>query len=176
MSKNVNNYANKPINQVRRTDYEVTDLTQIKAWLREGEYGVLATSHNGQPYATPVNYVYIEEDRALYFHGAHVGRTRANIALNPRVSFNVAHMGALIPGERISNFGVAYHSVTVFGTAAKVEDEAKRISVLLALMEKYFPKQRVGEDYPPPAPDELIRTAIYQISIKAWSAKQQKNG
>ena len=176
MNKNVNKYANKPVNQVRRTDYEVTDLSQIKAWLREGGYGVLATCHNGQPYATPVNYVYIEEDQALYFHGAQVGRTRANIALNPRVSFNVAAMGALVPGERISDFGVAYHSVTVFGTAEKLEDEAKRISVLLALMEKYFPEHRVGEDYRLPAPDELIRTAIYRISIEAWSAKQAENG
>ena len=84
--------------------------------------------------------------------------------------------GALMPGERISNFGVAYHSVTVFGTAEEVTDEEKRVAALLALMQKYFPDYRLGEDYQTPAPDELKRTAIYRISIETWSAKQNKNG
>lgn len=176
MKDDVNKYANKSKTDVRRTDYQVTNAETIRAWLREGPYGVLATTHEGQPYATPVNYVYVEADHALYFHGAHVGRTRANLALNPKVCFNVAQMGALMPGERISNFGVAYHSVSVFGTAEVVSDADKRVAVLLALMEKYFPEHRVEKDYQPPAPDELKRTAVYRISIEDWSAKQQKEG
>ncbi len=82
-----------------------------------------------------MNYVYIEADNALYFHGAHVGRTRANIALNPQVCFNVPRMGELEAGERSSNFGVHYQSVTVFGCASLVEEEDKRLAVLLALMQ-----------------------------------------
>lgn len=173
MNNNVNKYADKSKAEVRRTDYEVSDPAVIADWLRVGAYGVLATTHQEQPYATPINYVYLEEDHALYFHGAHVGRARANLALNPRVCFNVAQMGALQPGERISNFGVAYQSVTVFGMAEEVTDEAKRVEVLLALMQKYFPEHRLGEDYQTPAPDELKRTAVYQIRIEEWSAKQQ---
>lgn len=174
MNKNVNKYANKSKTDMRRSDRQITDPAVIADWLREGAYGVLATTHQDQPYATPVNYVYLEEDHAIYFHGAHVGRTRANLSLNPRVCFNVAQMEDLQPGERISNFGVAYRSVTVFGTAEKVLDEAKQTEVLLALMRKHFPDHQLGEDYQPPAPDELRRTAVYCIRIEEWSAKQKE--
>jgi hypothetical protein len=97
---------------------------------------------------------------------------RANLALNPKVSFNISQMGALVPGECISDFGVAYQSVTVFGTAARVDNPEKTLSVLLALMRKYFPDHTPGEDYPLPEPDELQRTAVYRIKIEEWSAKQ----
>lgn len=173
MDKNIDKYANMPRAQVRRTDYAVNDPEVIKAWLHKGEYGILASTHLDQPYATPVNYIYIEEDHALYFHGARVGRTRANLALNPKTAFNVSQMGALVPGEWISDFGVAYRSVTVFGTTSLVEDPEKKVAVLLALMRKYFPDHIPGEDYPLPEPDELQRTAVYRIDIEEWSAKQQ---
>lgn len=163
---------NKPRNQVRRTDYEVTDENWIKGVLAQGAYGVLATSHENQPFATPVNYVYFEEAHALYFHGARVGRTRTNMALNPQVCFNVSEMGRLVPGEIPSNFGVAYKSVTVFGTAELVRGEGEVIQALLGLLLKYFPEYAPGDDYPLPRPDELKRTAVYKIKIKEWSAKQ----
>ena len=171
--KNINKHAEKPRSEVRRKDYEITDPAEIKRLLAEGDFGVLATTHEEQPYATPVNYVYIEADHALYFHGARTGRTRANLALNPKVCFNVSRMGELVPGERSSNFGVEYKSVTVFGSACLVEDEARIVEILLALMLKYFPKHVPGEDYPIPEADELNRTAVYQIAIEEWSGKEQ---
>ncbi|MBN2045913.1 MAG: pyridoxamine 5'-phosphate oxidase family protein [Anaerolineales bacterium] len=169
----VEKHAAKPRAEMRRKDYELTDPTAIKKLLADGDFGVLATAHEDQPYATPVNYIYIEADQAVYFHGARAGRTRANIALNPKVCFNVPQMGELVPGERSSNFGVEYQSVTVFGTVELVTDEDKIISVLLALMRKYFPEHVPGEDYPLPQADELKRTAVYRIDIEEWSAKEQ---
>jgi nitroimidazol reductase NimA-like FMN-containing flavoprotein (pyridoxamine 5'-phosphate oxidase superfamily) len=168
----VNKYANAPRSQVRRADYEITDEKWIKGVLAQGAYGVLATSHENQPFATPVNYLYVEEERALYFHGARVGRTRANMALNPQVCFNVSEMGRLVPGETSSDFGVEYKSVTVFGRAELVEEEEEFTRALLGLMLKYFPKHIPGEDYPMPLPDELKRTAVYKIRIEEWSAKE----
>lgn len=118
--------------------------------------------------------LYIEEDHALYFHGAHVGRMRANLALNPKVCFNVSQMGNLFSGDRISNFGVEYQSVTVFGLAVKLQDQDKIVAVLLGLMQKYFPEHIPGDDYLLPQPDELKRTAVYQVRIEDWSGKQLK--
>ena len=172
MDNNVKKYANKSRTDIRRTEYAISDPNALKKLLTHGGFGVLSTMHQDQPFATPINYLYIEEDHALYFHGARVGRTRANIALNPKVCFNVSEMGDLFPGERISDFGVEYQSVTIFGTAAPLEDEQKLLSVLLGLMQKYFPDHIPGEDYPLPEPDELKRTAVYRISIEEWTGKQ----
>lgn len=175
MDEQVDKYAHRRRSQVRREDYAVTDEAWIKAVLAQGAYGVLATSHEEQPFATPVNYVYDEESQALYFHGAKVGRTRANLALNPRVCFNVSEMGRLVPGEKSSNFGVEYKSVTVFGMAKVVDDPEEILRGLLGLMTKYFPDHIPGEDYPLPAPEEIKRTAVYKIEIEEWSAKQQED-
>lgn len=170
----IKKYARAPRSQVRREDYAVSDEGWIKSVLRQGAYGVLATCHGDQPFATPVNYVYNEADGGLYFHGAKVGRTRANIALNPKVCFNVSEMGRLIPDEAASNFGVEYKSVTVFGTAQVVDDPEERLQALLDLMAKYFPEHVPGEDYPLPSEADLERTAVYKIRIVEWSAKQQQ--
>lgn len=172
----IDKYAGRPRSQVRRDDYAVTDEAWIRAVLEQGAYGVLATSHDGQPYATPVNYVFVGDERALYFHGARVGRTRANMALNPKVCFNVSEMGRLVPGEVSSDFGVDYKSVTVFGTAERVEEDDAILQALLGLMTKYFPEHAPGKDYPLPTPDELKRTAVYRIRIEEWSAKQLDEG
>jgi hypothetical protein len=166
--------AQKGRSEVRRQDYEVTDESWIKTVLAQGGHGVLATSHEGQPYATPVNYFYDEDSHALYFHGARVGRTRANLALNPRVSFNVSQMERLVPGEKSSNFGVEYKSVTVFGTAELVKDSDEILQALLGLLKKYFPEHEPEKDYPLPAADEQTRTAVYRINIEEWSGKQQQ--
>jgi nitroimidazol reductase NimA-like FMN-containing flavoprotein (pyridoxamine 5'-phosphate oxidase superfamily) len=171
---NVKKYANQARSSIRRTDRAIADPALLKQLLAQGEFGVLATTHLDQPFATPVNYLYIEEDHALYFHGAHVGRTRANLALNAKVCFNVSQMGALFAGDRISNFGVEYRSVTIFGTAAPLQDQDKIVAVLLGLMQKYFPDHIPGQDYPLPQPDELKRTTVYQIAIEEWSGKQLK--
>jgi nitroimidazol reductase NimA-like FMN-containing flavoprotein (pyridoxamine 5'-phosphate oxidase superfamily) len=168
----INKYAQQPRSQVRRVDYAVTDEAWIKAVLNQGAYGVLATSHGDQPYATPVNYLYREEGQVIYFHGARVGRTRANMALNPKVCFNVSEMGRLTPAETSSKFGVEYKSVTVFGSAEVVLDAEEIMQALLGLMTKYFPEHLPGEDYPIPTPEELKRTAVIKIKIEEWSAKQ----
>ena len=168
----VKKYAAMPRSQVRREDYAVTDEAWIKAVLTQGAYGVLATSHKDQPFATPVNYYYLESANELYFHGARVGRTRANMALNPRVCFNVSEMGRLTPAEKSSEFGVEYKSVTVFGAAELVKDEKETVDALVGLMVKYFPEHVPGEDYPVPLPEELKRSAVYKINIEEWSGKQ----
>jgi len=174
MSDGEKKYANQSRSAIRRADRAITDQTQIKRLLARGGFGVLATVSDDQPFATPVNYLYLEEDHALYFHGAHVGRTRTNLARNPKVCFNVSEMGERYAGDRISNFGAEYQSVTVFGTAELVSDQEKIVAVLLGLMRKYFPNHHLGEDYALPEPEELKRTAVYRIAIEEWSGKQLK--
>ncbi len=72
-------YLNQPFNQMRRMD-RAQDDDWIKAFLKRGNFGVMATSHEGQPFTNTRQYVYDEAANAIYIHGAKTGRTPAIIS------------------------------------------------------------------------------------------------
>lgn len=167
-------YAKKPRHETRRTDYAIHDETWIKTQLLHGAYGILGSSLDNQPFLTPVLFVYIEEDHALYYHGAQVGRMRANAALNPNTAFNVSEIGRILPDPLAIEFSIEYNSVTVFGTTTLVENEQEAARVLQKLMDKYAPHLKPGQDYTPSRPEDLKRTAVYKLAIEDWSGKQKQ--
>lgn len=174
LTGNAKSYANKSRHEVRRSDYAVSDEGWIKALLHRGAYGVLGSSLENQPFLTPVLYVYSEEDHALYFHGAQVGRMRANAALNPNVAFNVSEIGRMLPDPLAVEFSVEYNSVTVFGSTALVEKDEEAERVLQRLMDKYAPHLKPSRDYTPARPQDLKRTAAYRLTIEDWSGKRKQ--
>jgi len=98
------------------------------------EYGVLSTTdNNGQPYCTPLNYVY--KNNCIYFHCAHAGHKIDNIESNPKVSFCAVGATNVIPSE----FRTDYESVVAFGIASEAEG-AERHKALVFLLEKYSPE------------------------------------
>ncbi len=161
-----------PVNLSRRRDRSVEDPAWIRTYLGEAPFGLVATARDGEPYLTPVNFAYEEGSDSLYFHGARAGRLFATIAINPRVCFNACRMGALILATEASGFDVEYDSVTVFGRARVLEEEAEAAHGLRLLLDKYAPALRYGEDYKAITPDDLARTAVYRIEIEAWSGKR----
>ncbi len=174
MSKLHQKHARKARGEMRKKEYQVNGQDWIADLLRRGVHGTLASVHEGQPYITPLLYLYDEEEHALYFHGAKTGRLRANIHYNPQVAFNVCEWGRILPHQQAAEFNIEYNSVTVFGTAALVEDERLAESVLARLLAKYAPHLKAGEDYDPIRPEELKTTAVYRLSIEEWTGKQQK--
>jgi len=117
---------------VRREDREIS-VENAEALLINGIHGVLATTgSDGQPYALPLNYVY--HDRRIYFHCAVEGMKLDNIKVNPAVSFCVVGETQVLPGK----FATRYESAVVFGVAAEVDEEEKRMA-LFKILEKYSP-------------------------------------
>ena len=53
MKNNVKKYANNPRSAVRRTDREISDPAVLKKILANGEFGVLSTVYQDQPFAIP---------------------------------------------------------------------------------------------------------------------------
>lgn len=123
VDKNTMKYATAPRDKVRRTEYQVEDEGWIKELVKVGEFVSIASIHDEQPFVTPMSYVYIEEKHALYFHGAKVGRLRANAEINPCVAANVTEMGRMIPHLDAHELSVEYKSVTMFGTLSRVADD-----------------------------------------------------
>ncbi|GAB4426520.1 MAG: 5-nitroimidazole antibiotic resistance protein NimA [Anaerolineae bacterium] len=171
MSKN---YADLPINEVRRADRAITDDAWIKAFLHRAEYGAMATVMDGQPFINTNLFVYDEAAHAIYLHTAKVGRTHSNVEASPRVCFSISEMGRLLPADEALEFSVEYSGVAVFGTAHIVTDPQEAERGLQLLLDKYFPHLRPGEHYRPITADELKRTAVYRLNIELWSGKQKK--
>ena len=166
-------YLNQPLNQMRRTD-RAKDDDWIRAFLKGGDFGVMATSYEGQPFTNTRQYVYDETANAIYMHGAKTGRTPAVIAANNRVCFSVSRMGRLIPADEAVEVGVEFAGVMVFGHISIVDDPAEAASALQLLLDKYFPHLKPVADYRPIEPKDLKVTAVLRIDIDSWSGKEKK--
>jgi nitroimidazol reductase NimA-like FMN-containing flavoprotein (pyridoxamine 5'-phosphate oxidase superfamily) len=160
-----------PINQPLRQD-RAKDDTWIKSFLKKVPFGMLATEYESQPFIKPTLFVYDEAERAIYIHGALVGRMRTNLERNPRVSFCVAEMGRLLPAETAMEVGVEYASVVVFGTVEVLTDSDQARHGLQQLLDRYFPHMKPGIDYREILQEELDLTSVYRIQITSWSGKE----
>jgi hypothetical protein len=165
----------QPINRVRRRNRAVEDESWIRAFLRESRYGVVATESEGQPFATPVTFVFDEATNSLYFHTSPAGRVSANLARNPRCCFNASRAGSLLGSETAANFDIEYESVTVFGRAQSLAGEAEKLAALRLIVARYFPDFPLDGSVPLASAETLARTAVYRIPIESWSGKRNPN-
>ena len=122
-------YLEQPLNQLRRKD-RAKDDDWIKAFLKRGAFGVMATSYEGQPFTNTRQYVYDPSANAIYMHGAKTGRTPAVIEANDRVCFSVSRMGRLIPADEAVEVSVEFAGVMVFGRVSMVENQAEAARAL----------------------------------------------
>ncbi len=166
-------YANRPLNEVRRADRAVDDEAWIRALLHRAPVGVLATVYDGQPFINSNLFVYDEAANAIYMHTAHLGRTRTNVERDERVCFSVSEMGRLLPADTALEFSVEYSGVVVFGRACVVDEQIEARRALQMLLDKYFCHLTPGKDYRPITDEELARTAVYRITIEQWSGKRK---
>lgn len=155
----------------RRTDRTVEDEAWFREFLHRTPSGVLASVSDGEPFLTPLIFVYDPDAHAIYVHLSPRGRTVANVAEHDRVSFNVNAIGRFIPDWKAWEFSNEYESVTAFGTATVLEDTARKRHALQLLMAKYAPHLDPGEDYRPITDDEIDRTAVIAVEIDRWSGK-----
>ncbi|MCA9912569.1 MAG: pyridoxamine 5'-phosphate oxidase family protein [Anaerolineae bacterium] len=169
-------YLNQERTAIRRNDRAVEDDAWIKQFLHQAAVGTLATVHEGQPFVNTNLFVYDEDTHSIIMHTAHVGRTVANLGSASSVCFSIMEMGRLLPAPEALEFSVEYAGVTIFGKAEIVDDEAQATQLLQLLLDKYAPHLHAGDDYRPPVPEELKRTAVFRIRIEEWSAKKKEVG
>ena len=156
----------------RRADRTVTGDEWIRAFLREAAFGVIAMSGAGRPYLNVNLFVFDEAEHAIFFHTWGGGRTRRETGANPEVCFAAFRMGRLLPAERIADYSVEYASVLVFGSAVVVTDAVRARRAQELPLRKYFPHKEPGRDFAPFTDAELLRAAVYRLSIAGWSAKR----
>jgi uncharacterized protein len=174
-------YLDQPFHALRREDRGMSDDTQIRDFLHHAPYGVLAVTHEGQPFLNSNLFVFDEAEHAIYLHTAHVGRTQAifeaaGAYAEIPVCFSTFAMGRLLPADEALEFSVEYEGVTVFGRGRLVTDYPGMRRMLQLLLDKYAPHLRPERDYRPIHDDELKRTAVFRIGIESWSGKKKQVG
>jgi nitroimidazol reductase NimA-like FMN-containing flavoprotein (pyridoxamine 5'-phosphate oxidase superfamily) len=160
-------------NVVRRKDRAIDEDAWIAQLLRTAAYGVLATSHEGQPFVNSNLFVYDPDEHEILMHTARTGRTSSNVGSEEHVAFTVFEMGRLLPAPRAFNMSVEYEGVVVFGRARVLDSDAEKQRALQMLIDKYFFHLRPEEDYALPSAEELSLTAVYRIAIDSWSGKRK---
>lgn len=154
---------------MRRKDRAMNE-EYARELLTKGEYLVMATcGENGQPYATPLSYVFSNSENVIYFHCAHEGRKINNLTFNPRVC--LVTVGQTRPVYD-KNFTTYYESVMVFGTAVQVEDPKEKTDFLMRLAKKYLPDHM--DKAPADIAKSLGRTAVYKVVIEQITGKMKK--
>jgi hypothetical protein len=121
----------------------------------------------GQPYITPLNYLYREGK--IYVHSKLTGRKLDNIAENNRVCFEVSKVEKLtVSNDRPCACSTRYSSVLAFGVAREIPDGAEKTALLNLLVERYA----AGKPFQPVKDSHAADCAVVEIRIDKISGKR----
>jgi len=152
---------------MRRKEKEIAERAVVEELLREAEVGRLATCSGDEPYVVPVNFAYY--DGRIIVHGSREGRKMANIAVNPRVCFEV-DQAEKVEGERPCDYAFRYMSVVVQGRARVVEGDEARLAALRRLTDKYAPgkgRMLTTEDL-----KKYANLAVVEVTVDSMTGKR----
>jgi nitroimidazol reductase NimA-like FMN-containing flavoprotein (pyridoxamine 5'-phosphate oxidase superfamily) len=121
----------------------------------------------GQPYITPVNFLYHEG--RIYFHSKLIGRKLDNIAENNRVCFEVSETAKLtVSNDRPCACSTRYTSVLAFGAARVISDDTEKAALLNLLVARYA----AGKPFQPVEEIHAADCAVVEINIDEISGKR----
>lgn len=135
--------------------------------LKLGTSGVLGViGDDGYPYTVPVSYVF--KDGKLFIHSTKEGHKIDSIKRNDKVTFCVIGKDEVIQ----KTFTTHFRSVSIFGRARILTDDADKRYALKSLVEKYSP------DYIKEGQQEiegaLDRVCIIEVKIEHMTGKAAK--
>lgn len=160
-----------PTDRQRLPEYKRED-SWVKSFLQHSLIGHVAHKNGEQPFITPTNFWYDEEEHRIIFHSNITGRTRSNLESEPLVCFETSEYGLLLPSNAALEFSIQYRSVLAFGIVKILDDPLEKQRCLEKLISKYFPDLQLGVEYRPITQNELSRTSVYAIEITSWSGKE----
>ncbi|HEY1210972.1 MAG TPA: pyridoxamine 5'-phosphate oxidase family protein [Terracidiphilus sp.] len=141
---------------------------EAREFLAAQTEGRMATCDSaGQPYITPLNYLYRESK--IYFHSKLTGRKLDNIAENSRVCFEVSKVEKItVSNDRPCACSTRYTSVLAFGAARVIPDGAEKTALLNLLVARYA----AGKPFQPVEDCHAAECAVVEIRIDEISGKR----
>lgn len=156
----------------RRPDRGFYDKETVYAILDKEFICQIAFVFEGYPVVIPT--IYGRKDDSLYFHGANVSRMLQTMEQGVPVSINVTRTNALVLARSAFHHSLNYESVTVFGKAKLVQDDADKLEALKIISDQIL-KNRWSE-VRLPSEKELNVTKVLKMTISEGSAKIRNEG
>ena len=133
--------------------------------LKNERRAVLAVNGDGgYPYALPINFLYLEDEGKIVFHGSCAGHKIDSIKRDDRVCLTV------YGNETASDeaWAPCLQSVIVFGRCKIVENRERTMELLRAFAAKYYPDAQLIEE-------EIARSGkavrMLELTIEHMSGK-----
>lgn len=147
-------------------------MTQEDAYkiLENGKYGVLSmAAKDGTPYGVPLNYFYIPEEHAIYFHCFIKGRKLDYLKENRRVSFVVIGQEEIIPEKFVTH----YESIILTGCASFITEDEEKTRRLIQLCQALTPDSIERRDEV--IKKQLAAVIIVKIEIEEITGKRNRD-
>jgi nitroimidazol reductase NimA-like FMN-containing flavoprotein (pyridoxamine 5'-phosphate oxidase superfamily) len=128
--------------------------------------------HKDHPVVIPT--IYGRKESNLYFHGANVSRMLQTMETGVSVSINVTRTNALVLARSAFHHSLNYESVTLFGKAHLVEDDAEKNEALRIISDQVLADR--WQEVRKPNAKELNVTKVLKFKIEEGSAKIRNEG
>jgi nitroimidazol reductase NimA-like FMN-containing flavoprotein (pyridoxamine 5'-phosphate oxidase superfamily) len=153
---------------MRRSDKEVTGLTNILAILDKCEVMRIGLCVDNKPYIVPLIFAYevVDEKVFIYFHSASEGKKMDMIAKNNNVCFEADCSYKTIKAELACKWSAEFESVIGEGTVAILADETQKVHALDLLMKRYGFSGK-----PHYSAQELSKVTVLKITVTAITGK-----
>tara|TARA_B110001469_G_scaffold127694_1_gene149832 strand:+ start:3034 stop:3696 length:663 start_codon:yes stop_codon:yes gene_type:complete len=161
-------YEKSKLNTVKRGANRATyDVEKINNILDAGFIGYLSYTYQGKAIAIPM--AYGRRDNTIILHGSNANRMLTSLLAVKEMSMTVMHLDALVMARSGFHHSVNYRSVTLFGTAKKIEETTDKNAALLCFMEHMMKGRWDG--IREMSQQEFDRTLVVEMIIETASAK-----
>lgn len=152
---------------VRRKEYEITDIEEMKKVLAFTKYVTIAMCKDGEPYLVTVSHGYDINRNCIYFHCAKEGKKIDYVKANSKVWGQ-----AVIDDGYTEECDQNYTSVHFMGKITFVENADEKLQALTCMIRQLNknPEQAIAN----PKPERLKNTVIGRIDIDYLSGKQHR--
>jgi len=161
-------YATGNQNEIRQLREKAAyDKETVHAILDAGLLAHVAFVQDGQPVVVPM--LYGRRNETVFLHGARKARVIRLLEGTGTACMNVTLVDGLVFARSAFNSSMNYRSVTLFGSARLVEDDAEKRAALRVITECTMPGR--WDELREPLEKEVRMTGVIALDIESASAK-----
>jgi len=149
---------------MRRKDKELTDPERLEQILKGAFFCHVALCVHDRPYCVPMCFVY--HDGKILLHSAKAGRKNDILQSNPHLCIMIVNDARLVTGERPCEYGMAYESVMIEGTASFLSGQ-KKIRGLKLIAVRY-----ACESGAPYSQEQIAGIAVIEVAITSCTGRR----